>query len=171
MNILRWWTANPTVQDDKNVWLRLQIGAFGANRKKKTPVFPFCWKHRGFTCPGQDRLTKKETVFRLSLWCARRDLKPCYVNRFSFDRLARTGLLPRLDDHLATCIPKTAFVSFATFCAHRLPQADSPPTISSSYYPRSSRQNVWLKLSYIGKFPLIHTKSKPPTERYIIRHH
>jgi hypothetical protein len=29
---------------------------------------------RGVNGFGQDRLTKKETAFRLSLWCARRDL-------------------------------------------------------------------------------------------------
>ena len=34
------------------------------------------WKSRGFTCSGQDVLTKKETAFRLSLWWARRDLNP-----------------------------------------------------------------------------------------------
>ena len=32
------------------------------------------------TCLGDDRLAKKETVFRLSLWCARRDSKP--LNQF-----------------------------------------------------------------------------------------
>ena len=33
---------------DQNGWLRLQIGAFGANRKKKTPVFPFSLETQGF---------------------------------------------------------------------------------------------------------------------------
>ena len=45
-------------------------------RKSKTPLdLRFRWKSRGFIGFGKDRLTKKETVFRLSLWCARRDLK------------------------------------------------------------------------------------------------
>ena len=59
---------------DRNGWKWLQIGAFGAKGKKNTPVFPFCWEYRGFSRFGKDRLTKKETAFQLSLWCARRDL-------------------------------------------------------------------------------------------------
>ena len=36
----------------------------------------FCWESRGFSRFGDDGLAKKETAFRLSLWCARRDLNP-----------------------------------------------------------------------------------------------
>ena len=39
-------------------------------KSKKPRWFRFNWNHRGFIGFGKDRLTKKETAFRLSLWCA-----------------------------------------------------------------------------------------------------
>ena len=45
-------------------------------KNKKALFFRLYWKNRAFIDLGKVVLTKKETVFRLSLWCARRDLNP-----------------------------------------------------------------------------------------------
>ena len=63
------------------------MGMAGAKGTKKPLGFRFCWKHRGFSRFGDDVLTKKETVFRLSLWCARRDLNSRFVEYMEFLKL------------------------------------------------------------------------------------
>ena len=59
-------------------------------RNKKSPGVPFNWNHRGFNRFSQDVLTKKETAFRLSLWCARRDLNSSFVEYMVFLKLLFT---------------------------------------------------------------------------------
>ena len=71
------------------------------------------WKSRGFSRFGDDVLTKKETAFRLSLWWARRDLNPCYVNQPAIHRLAKTGFLLFLVDRSPTGRQKTAIAILA----------------------------------------------------------
>ena len=70
------------------------MGMAGAKGTKEPLGFRFCWKHRGFGRFGKDVLTKKETVFRLSLWWARWDLNPCYANQPVIDWLAKAGASP-----------------------------------------------------------------------------
>ena len=48
------------------------------------------WFSRGFGQFGKDSLTKKETVFRLSLWCARRDLNSRFLEYMVFLKLLFT---------------------------------------------------------------------------------
>ena len=61
---------------DQNRCKQLQMDLQNAKRTKKPLVSKSHWKTRGFNRFVDDVLTKKETVFRLSLWWARRDLNP-----------------------------------------------------------------------------------------------
>ena len=58
-----------------------------AYNKQKNLWFHFNRNHRGFNRFSQDVLTKKETAFRLSLWCARRDLNSSLVEYMVFLKL------------------------------------------------------------------------------------
>ena len=60
------------------------------NKQKKPLGFRFNWNPRGFIGFGKDQLIKKETVFRLSLWCARRDLNSRFVEYMEFLKLLFT---------------------------------------------------------------------------------
>ena len=72
------------------------------------------WFSRGFTRFGKDSLTKKETVFRLSLLVREADLKACYVNQLSIDGLAKTGSVLGLTDLPPTCFWSKLFVEFVS---------------------------------------------------------
>ena len=63
-------------EGDQNGWKWLQMDQAALKETKNPLVSHSRWKTRGFSRFGKDRLAKKETVFRLSLWCARRDLNP-----------------------------------------------------------------------------------------------
>ena len=60
---------------------------------------------------------KKITDTRLGIryfWCARRDLKACYVNQLSIDGLAKTGSVLGLTDLPPTCFWSKLFVEFVS---------------------------------------------------------
>ena len=86
-----------------------------AERERKIPHdLQIPWKSWGFSRFDDHRLTKKETAFRLSLWCARRDLKASHALQPAIHRLAETGADVVLGDLPTTKCRKTAIASFAT---------------------------------------------------------
>ena len=68
----------------------MQIDEACLQQTKKPLGFLLIRNSRGFNGFGKDRLTKKETVFRLSLWCARRDLNSRNLEYMVFLKLLFT---------------------------------------------------------------------------------
>ena len=90
-----------------------------AVRERKIPHdLQIPWKSWGFMAFGDDGLTKKETAFRLSLWCARRDLKASHGPHPAIHRLTKPGAFFLQTDHPPTCYPQTAIARLAIFILH-----------------------------------------------------
>ena len=70
----------------------------------------------------QDITYKKETGFRLSLWCARRDLKPGYVNRFGKYVVGSKGYSTPLRRRFADVQHRTCGCKYCYFCRLRQTQ-------------------------------------------------
>ena len=133
-------------EDDQNIRKQLQIDLPKPKETKNTPWCPNALDTKGFYLFWAGCTDKKETAFRLSLWCARRDLKPCYVNRFSFDRLAKTDPFVVLDDHRTTCQQKTIIANFA--------KESTPCTVHSTFLQ-------------VPTLPLIHPLKKATAGQYL----
>ena len=69
----------------------LQKGSAFLKGNKNTPVSPFLLETQGLYPFCRPQPNKKETAFRLSLWCARRDLKASHQLRSFEPRLGKAG--------------------------------------------------------------------------------